>query len=174
MALIRGLVSCYGIVAWSSHPRHDHGLGWWRMKNHHRQRKHILIAEDDPDIGNLLQYLLQRDGLQTTAVADGREALDRMFELKPDLLLLDLMLPSLHGFEVCRLLKSAPALCRIPVVILTALASTEDRLKGFKMGVSDYLTKPFHPNELVRRVGWALDGSGKPDRGQSLPRITIE
>ena len=82
------------------------------MLNPAPSRKHILIAEDDPDIGNLIQFHLQRRGFRTTALVDGREVLESMFDLAPHLLILDLMLPNLHGFEICRLARSIPKLDR--------------------------------------------------------------
>jgi DNA-binding response OmpR family regulator len=143
------------------------------MKTNPSSKRHVLIAEDDVDIGNLLQYLLQRGGYRTTAVVDGRAALNKAFELKPDLLLLDLMLPNLHGFEVCRLLKATPSLCHTPVIMLTALTSEENRIRGFRVGANDYVTKPFHSNDLMRRVDRVVGGHEKPELGSSLPRITF-
>ena len=122
------------------------------MLNPAPSRKHILIAEDDPDIGNLIQFHLQRRGFRTTALVDGREVLESMFDLAPHLLILDLMLPNLHGFEICRLARSIPKLIRIPIVMLTALASNENRSKGLRMGASAYLTKPFVTSELMGHV----------------------
>lgn len=122
------------------------------MLNPAPSRKHILIAEDDPDIGNLIQFHLQRRGFRTTALVDGREVLECMFDLAPHLLILDLMLPNLHGFEICRLARSIPKLSKIPIIMLTALASDEDRSKGLRMGASAYFTKPFAASELVDHV----------------------
>jgi len=116
----------------------------------------ILIAEDDRDLGRLLVFSLQRRGYRALLAMDGRAALNAAFEHKPDLILLDLMLPILHGYEVCRLLKSSPALARIPVIILTALVTTENKVKGFELGADDYLTKPFATPELLARINTLL------------------
>ena len=116
----------------------------------------ILIAEDDRDLGRLLVFSLQRRGYRARVATDGRAALNAAFEHKPDLILLDLMLPILHGYEVCRLLKSSPVLDHIPVIILTALVTTEDKVKGFKLGADDYLTKPFAMPELLARMNAPL------------------
>ena len=94
----------------------------------YRMAKHrsILIAEDEPDTANLLQFHLQRRGYQTTVASDGLNALNLSFERHPDLVILDLMLPKLHGFEVCRMLKTSPSTRHIPVFMLTAMASMEN------------------------------------------------
>ncbi len=92
----------------------------------------ILIAEDEPDTANLLQFHLRRRGYQTTVASDGLNALNLSFERRPDLVILDLMLPKLHGFEVCRMLKTSPSTRHIPVFMLTAMASTEDKVQGFR------------------------------------------
>ena len=112
----------------------------------------ILIAEDEPDAAELLRFHLRRRGYRTLIVHDGRAALNGLFERHPDLLILDLMLPHLHGFEVCRLAKSASRIRHIPVLMVTALAQTENKLKGFQLGADDYLTKPFDMSELLARV----------------------
>jgi two-component system OmpR family response regulator len=116
----------------------------------------VLIAEDDHDLGRLLVFSLQRRGYRTRLATDGRAALNAAFEHKPDLILLDLMLPILHGYEVCRLLKSGPVLARIPVIMLTALVTTENKVRGFKLGADDYLTKPFAMPELLARINALL------------------
>jgi DNA-binding response OmpR family regulator len=116
-----------------------------------RQRL-IVIAEDEPDAAKLLEFRLQRGGFRTIVAADGLAALNEVMEHRPDLLILDLMLPQMHGFEVCRLLKTSPATHRIPILVLTALATPEDKLRGFSRGADDYMTKPFEMPELVARV----------------------
>jgi DNA-binding response OmpR family regulator len=117
-----------------------------------QRQKLIVIAEDEPDAARLLEFRLQRSGFRTIVAADGLTALNEVFEHKPDLLILDLMLPQMHGFEVCRLLKTSPVTYRIPILVLTALATPEDKLRGFGRGADDYLTKPFQMSELVARV----------------------
>ena len=120
----------------------------------------ILIAEDELDLANLLQHHLQRRGYRTRATPDGRAALNEMFERKPALLILDLMLPHLHGYEVCRLVKAAPVTRHIPVLMLTALADTANKLRGFQLGADDYVTKPFDLGELLARVQVLLRRQG--------------
>ena len=112
----------------------------------------IVIAEDEPDTAKLLAYRLQRSGMELIKTADGITALNEVFEHKPDLVILDLMMPRMDGLEVCRLLKTSPITRRIPILLLTALASPADKLNGFGSGADDYLTKPFEMSELVARV----------------------
>ena len=112
----------------------------------------ILVAEDEADTARLLQFHLQRRGYRVVVAPDGRAALNAAIEQRPDMILLDLMLPYLHGFEVCRLLKAAPTTARIPVLMLTAIGDTEDKLKGFRLGADDYVTKPYAMDELLARV----------------------
>lgn len=123
------------------------------------QRRFILIAEDEPDTANLLQFHLQRRGYRTTVAADGFNALNLTFEGHPDLVILDLMLPKLHGFEVCRMLKASPSTRGIPVFMLTAVASTESKVEGFNVGANDYMTKPFEIPELLARIASLLQRS---------------
>ena len=117
-----------------------------------QRQKIVVIAEDEPDAAKLLEFRLQRSGFRTIVATNGLAALNEVFEHKPDLLILDLMLPQMHGFEVCRLLKTSPITYRIPILVLTALATPEDKLRGFGRGADDYMTKPFQMSELVTRV----------------------
>jgi DNA-binding response OmpR family regulator len=117
-----------------------------------QRQKIVVIAEDEPDAAKLLEFRLQRSGFRTIVTMDGLGALNEVFEHKPDLLILDLMLPHMHGFEVCRLLKTSAVTRRMPILLLTALAMPEDKLRGFGRGADDYMTKPFEMSELVARV----------------------
>lgn len=116
------------------------------------QKKFILVAEDEPDIARLLQVQLQRHGYRASIAPDGLTALNDIVENRPDLVLLDLMLPQLHGLEICRLVKASPVIRQVPIIILTALASTEKKVEGFRNGADDYVTKPFDMPELLARV----------------------
>ena len=111
----------------------------------------ILVVDDDPDLAGLLKELLTSQGHEVTTAATGREALSKA-ETNPDLVLLDLMLPDLNGYEVCRALKQNPKTSHIPVVMLTARADTRDKVGGLKAGADDYITKPFDIEELLARV----------------------
>lgn len=115
-------------------------------------KQFILVAEDEADTANLIEYHLKRRGYRTVVAPDGLTALNDIVESKPDLIILDLMLPQLHGLEVCRLVKSSPMIRQVPVLILTALATTDEKLAGFNAGADDYVTKPFDVQELMARV----------------------
>jgi len=121
------------------------------------QRRLILIAEDEPDAAALLEFHLRRHGYRTIVADDGLAAMNEAFAHKPDLLLLDLLMPKLHGLQVCRMLKTSPTTRYIPVIILTALGTPEDKLKGFGQGADDYLTKPYEMPELLARVNSLLN-----------------
>jgi len=117
----------------------------------------VLVAEDEADMAELLRFQLRQHGYQTAVAPDGLAALNVAFELQPNLIILDLMMPKLHGLEVCRMLKASPITRHIPVLILSALATPADKLKGFGRGADDYLTKPFDVRELVARVKTLLE-----------------
>lgn len=112
----------------------------------------ILVIEDDLDILELVQYNLEREGYQVHAAGDGELGLKQAAELRPELILLDLMLPSLDGLAVCRKLRANPATSNIPIVMLTAKGEESDVVVGLEMGADDYVAKPFSPKELVARI----------------------
>ena len=113
----------------------------------------ILVAEDDPDLQSLLRHALESDGYAVYIAADGQEALDQYDALSPDLLVLDIMMPRLSGFEVLRELRGDDARRQdVPVLVLTSRSGEDDVLTGFELGVDDYLTKPFVISELRARV----------------------
>ena len=109
----------------------------------------ILVVEDEPALRDTLTYNLKKDGFTVEAVGDGRSALESARRLKPDLIVLDLMIPEIDGFEVCRILrKEIPT----PILMLTARDDEIDRVVGLEVGADDYLTKPFSMRELMARV----------------------
>src|SRR5947209_6880285 len=112
----------------------------------------ILVADDHAPNRELLEELLSLQGFQVTAVADGVSVLEQLAQTQVDLFLLDVMMPRLTGFEVCRKLKSSPATFLIPVVLVTSLSDKQDRLEGIKAGADDFLTRPVDPTELLARV----------------------
>jgi DNA-binding response OmpR family regulator len=116
----------------------------------------ILIVEDDDDIAQLVHRYLTRAGHVADIVRAGDEALLKVRERMPDLIILDLMLPGLDGLEVCRALRASPATRALPIIMLTARSEESDRVAGLQLGADDYVTKPFSPNELVARVGALL------------------
>ena len=120
----------------------------------------VMVIEDEKEIRELIRYNLERDGFQVYAAADGEEGLRRLRASRPDVLVLDLMLPGKNGLEVLRELRDAPATRDLPVMILTARSAEMDRLLGFEHGADDYLTKPFSPRELVARLRALLRRAG--------------
>ena len=113
---------------------------------------HILAVDDEPELTDLMHFHLVRAGYQVTIAANGWEAIHAVRTNRPDLILLDLMLPDLDGFGVCEILRRDPATAIIPIIIVSAWASTDSRNLGLELGALDYITKPFSPQELVARV----------------------
>ncbi len=116
----------------------------------------ILIVEDERDILNLISFNLRKAGYQTYGAASGEDGLSSMMKEQPDLVVLDLMLPGMDGFEVCREMKLHEKLKSIPVIMLTARTEDSDIVSGLEAGADDYITKPFSPKVLVARVRTAL------------------
>lgn len=112
----------------------------------------ILIVDDKPQNLQFLGNLLTQEGYEPAAVLSGRQALDFLQTTLPDLILLDIMMPELNGFEVCRRMKKDMRTRHVPVIFLTALTDTEDVVKGFEEGGVDYVTKPFRAAELLARI----------------------
>ncbi len=113
----------------------------------------ILVADDEQNIVQLLRMYLRNEGYEVVAAADGRQALERFSQESPDLVLLDLMMPELNGFDVCTEIRKRSD---VPVIMLTARSDDIDKIVGLEMGADDYVTKPFNPREVVARVKAAL------------------
>ncbi|MFN8433251.1 MAG: response regulator transcription factor [Anaerolineales bacterium] len=127
----------------------------------------ILLVDDEPSITELARMYLERDGYRIHEAADGESALEAAVKQKPALIVLDVMLPKVDGFDVCRRLRSAGD--NVPIIMLTARDEDIDKILGLELGADDYLTKPFNPRELVARVKAILrrseskkDSDGKP------------
>jgi DNA-binding response OmpR family regulator len=114
--------------------------------------KKILLIEDDSDLFNLVQYNLHKEGFAFAGAKTGKGALDLCRREKPDLIILDIMLPDSDGLDICRGIRSDPELAHIPVIFLTARASETDRIVGLELGANDYIVKPFYVRELVARI----------------------
>ena len=114
--------------------------------------KKVLIVEDERDILQLVKHYVEKEGFRTVVAATGLEALKQVSESKPDLVVLDLMLPELDGLEVCKRLRSAPDTAMLPIIMLTAKAEESDTIIGLELGADDYVTKPFSPKTLIARV----------------------
>lgn len=113
--------------------------------------KSVLIVEDDPKIRNLVKIYLKKDGYEVTEAVNGVEAKEKIDELDPCILILDLMLPGISGEEICRWVRE-DLKSMMPIIMLTAKASEKDRIKGFHLGADDYVVKPFSPAELMVRI----------------------
>jgi diguanylate cyclase (GGDEF)-like protein len=135
------------------------------------QRFRILVVDDTPDVRDLLRYTLIAQGYDCLVAEDGPAGLEQAARDVPDLILLDLMMPGMDGYEVCRRLKGAPGTRRIPVIFLTARAEVPDRVRGLSLGAVDFIAKPFDPRELTARVDVALRTKQAMD---SLERTNVE
>jgi two-component system, OmpR family, phosphate regulon response regulator PhoB len=136
-----------------------------------RTAARILVVEDERDIAALVAYHLTREGYRVRTAEAGREALAALGAEKPDLMILDLMLPGFSGYEVLQEMRRRPELAEVAVVILTARRDEVDRVQGLELGADDYVTKPFSPRELVLRVGAVLRRVQAPavaDGGRTL------
>lgn len=112
----------------------------------------ILVVEDEPDIAKLVSYNLTQERFKVVTAEDGEQALKTIQREKPNLVVLDLMLPGLSGIEVCKILREREETSQLPILMLTAKAGEADRVLGLELGADDYLSKPFSPRELVARV----------------------
>ncbi|MBN2171701.1 MAG: response regulator [Candidatus Krumholzibacteriota bacterium] len=112
----------------------------------------VLVVDDEVYILHILDFSLGAEGYEVITAADGEQAIEKAVAEKPDLIVLDVMMPRLDGYETCRRLKEMPETKHIPVLLLTAKGRDVDRKKGFEMGANDYITKPFSPNKLITRV----------------------
>ena len=120
--------------------------------------KKVLLIEDDTDLFSLLKYNLEKEGFAFVGLQTGRAALEFLRREKPDLAILDIMLPDVDGLEICKAIRSSPELSQVPVIFLTARASEADRIIGLELGANDYIVKPFFVRELVARVKTQLRG----------------
>jgi len=114
--------------------------------------EHILIVEDEIDIAQLVSFNLERAGYSVDIVHDGREGLEKIVKDQPNLVILDLMLPGMDGYQILKEMQRDTRSHSIPVLMLTAKSQTDDRIKGLELGADDYLTKPFSPKELILRA----------------------
>ncbi|MFO8012948.1 MAG: response regulator [Phycisphaerae bacterium] len=143
------------------------------MPTHDRPR--VLVVEDEPDMNNLLADVLRAFDFEPVQAADGREALQCVEQQPPDAVILDLMLPVIGGYEVCRRLKTSRATCRIPVLILTALDREPKRRTAYRTGADEYLTKPFAPDALIQRLQACLEEARRATDAQAgQVRLTVE
>jgi len=132
---------------------------------------HVLIVDDERDLVRLLEFNLQQAGFETAVAYGGEEALHKMRQRVPDLVVLDLMLPDIPGTEVCRQIKASPRTRHVPVLMLTARTDEVDRVVGFEVGADDFVTKPFSVRELVLRVRAILRRGGGGEADQEREQV---
>ena len=117
-----------------------------------RQQARVLVVEDERDVAELIRYNLSKEGYEVIVAPTGADALKQAREVQPDVILLDIMVPQLNGWEVCRRLKQDAETKSIPVIMVTGRVEEGDKVLGFEMGADDYVTKPFSPRELLARI----------------------
>jgi DNA-binding response OmpR family regulator len=117
----------------------------------------VLVVDDEPDFVDLIVHGLRANGIECSEACNGMQALEKARDLKPDAVILDIMLPDLDGFTVCEMLRRQPGTSRIPVVMLTCLGGTVSRLNGLSAGADDYLTKPFKVTDLISHIRAAIE-----------------
>ena len=127
----------------------------------------VVVVEDDINIAELLRLYLEKDGFAVTVSHDGAEGLRLAEELKPDLVMLDIMLPGMDGWQICKRLRQTS---KVPIIMLTAKGETEDKVQGLEMGADDYIVKPFEVKELLARIHAVLRRTGEdaPQQGKKL------
>lgn len=130
----------------------------------------VLLVEDEPDSAELMAQILELDGFRVVEARNGDEALERVFDPEISVVLLDVMLPGIDGFEVCRRLRQDERTVRLPVAFISARSRAEDRAAGLKVSADAYLTKPISRAALVSAVKWLLDPKREP--GQPVPPAT--
>jgi len=134
----------------------------------------ILVVDDEPDIRELVRFNLAQAGFEVRTASTGQEALDELSRKRPDLVVLDLMLPDHSGSEICRRIRAEGETAKLPVIMLTARSEEVDRVVGFELGADDYVTKPFSPRELVLRIQAVLRRSHADDATGCLVHGSLE
>jgi two-component system alkaline phosphatase synthesis response regulator PhoP len=112
----------------------------------------ILVVDDEVNITQILEFSIGSEGFEVITAQNGEEAIERARRERPDLIILDIMMPKIDGYEACRILKANPLTKNIPVVLLTAKGRDIDRRLGYEVGATDYIVKPFSPNKLIERI----------------------
>ena len=140
------------------------------------RRLRVLVVEDEVDLQELLRFNLERDGYEVLIAGSGEQAVRLVTEKKPDLVLLDLMLPRMDGLDVCRRVKSDGNISHIPIIIVTAKGEDADVVAGLELGADDYITKPFSPRILMARVRAVLRrqagaGTGQVDESEGVIKV---
>jgi DNA-binding response OmpR family regulator len=132
----------------------------------------VLVVEDERDVAELIRFNLGKEGYDVVVTGSGTEAVKQAREARPDIVLLDIMVPHLNGWEVCRRLEQDADTRTIPVIMVTGRVEEGDKVLGFELGADDYVTKPFSPRELVARVR-AVVRRGRGDNGERKARLRV-
>jgi DNA-binding response OmpR family regulator len=136
--------------------------------------KKILLIEDDGDLFSLLQYNLEKEGYRMVGSQTGRGALELCRSAKPDLVILDIMLPDSDGLDICKAIRNDPELAHVPIIFLTARASETDRIVGLEIGANDYIVKPFFVRELIARVKLQFRSQHEPSNVVRVAGIELD
>ena len=126
--------------------------------------KKVLLVEDDVDLFSLLKYNLEKEGFALSGLQTGKGALELCRQVRPDLILLDIMLPDSDGLDICKAIRKVPDLAAVPIIFLTARASETDRIVGLELGANDYVVKPFFVRELIARIKLQFRAQTAPSR----------
>ena len=137
-------------------------------------KEKILVVDDEESILELVKYNLEKEGFRVTCVTSGEAALDQAKRIRPDLILLDLMLPGVDGLEVCKEIKFNPETLQIPVIMLTAKGEESDVITGLELGAEDYITKPFSPKVMIARLRAVLRRKQKGSVDKASDQIRID
>ena len=143
------------------------------MKNIKDKRNKILIAEDSPTQAEQLKYILEKHGYKVIVTKDGREALEKTIKHRPDLVISDIIMPDINGFEFCKKVKSDKHTLNIPVILLTSLSNSEDVIKGLECGADNFLTKPFNETYLLTHIEQILANRNLDDNEQIMVGVKI-
>src|SRR5436305_2585133 len=136
--------------------------------------KKIVLIEDDADLFALLKYNLEKEGFQLAGSQTGKGAIELCRRERPDLILLDIMLPDSDGLEICKGIRNRPELAHIPVIFLTARASETDRIVGLELGANDYIVKPFFIRELIARIKIQFRGQQSASRLLKAGKLELD
>lgn len=136
--------------------------------------KKILLIEDDADLYSLIQYNLEKEGFQFAGSQTGKGAIDLCRREKPDLVILDIMLPDSDGLDICKRIRAHPELSHLPVIFLTARASETDRIVGLELGANDYIVKPFFVRELIARIKIHFRGAQVPSKVLKAGQLEVD
>ena len=131
----------------------------------------VLVVEDERNIAELLQLYLEKEGYAVSLAGDGRKGLEKFHEIEPDLVLLDVMMPVMDGWQLCRAIREESD---VPVIMLTAKSETDDKVAGLKSGADDYITKPFEMKEVLARIEAVMRRSARPENKSTSRRLEFD